>query len=440
VAKLREQQHQLAIAKSIYLAVLDSLGPKQLSNDSTKVQSEEKDTGGKTGGLEKRKRGSESVWSGKPASRHVKGITEAMCRPVPANAVANQLKGEAFYRLACVILHDPSVTEAEKVKTEVAIWFLRVSLKIDGTQRDAHFKLGLLLLRALEFQNAVSCFSAVTMISPDWAQAWNNLGVAQDRAGHQVEAVRSFREAMKINPTLYCALCNTSMISLRALLVQKQPDAVELKASIGDLTKVIENSSAGDSFRSLALSLRGLAYQLRDETKRGIRDVDLAVENYLDAIDSDANNLQGRVGIVCIYLQRMDVGAAYPHLDWLIKTNPRSDIVGDMLVWSRKVHLVFEEPVANFLECIHMNPRFRNLSLSSANVNIQPLKEQDDLLNTLLFEAKTTATSELHNRPHKDGPRMSAYHYVRMACLCLSDGNIKRSIALGKLTALNAYL
>ena len=84
-----------------------------------------------------------------------------------------------------------------------------------------------------------------------------------------------------------------------------------------------------------------------------------------------------------------------------------------------------------------MNPRFRNLSLSSANVNIEPLKKQDNLLSTLLLEAKATPTLELNNRPHKDGPRMSAYHYVRMACLCLSDGNIKRSIALGEFAVLS---
>ena len=83
--------------------------------------------------------------------------------------------------------------------------------------------------------------------------------------------------------------------------------------------------------------------------------------------------LQGRVGIVCIYLQRMDVGAAYPHLEALVKSNPRSDIVGSLLVWCRKIRLVFEEPVAMFLECVRMNPSFRTLSLSSANVTVGPL-------------------------------------------------------------------
>jgi tetratricopeptide (TPR) repeat protein len=322
VAKLREQQNQLATAKGIYLAVLDSLGPKHLVSDSTEGAQDLREAGRDTGTGDKRMRGAERVWTGKlvpPASRHVKGITESMCRPVPANAVANQLKGEAFFRLAVIILDDPTVKEAEKVKVEVAIWCLRVSLKIDGTQRDAHFKLGMLLLRVQEFSDAIACFGAVTKIAPGWAQAWNNLGVAQDRAGHSQEAVQSFKEAIKITPSLHCARCNTCMISLRALL-NRDPEPVELKEIIDDLTEVIESGAAGGgkSFphadtelqrdrqtgrkagtekergKSFAFGLRGLAYQLRNETKRGVRDADLAIQNYLDALDSDADNLQVR--------------------------------------------------------------------------------------------------------------------------------------------------
>ena len=323
VAKLREQQNQLATAKGIYLAVLESLGPKYLVSDSTKGSQDLREAGRDAATGDKRMRGPERVWTGKlvpPASRHVKGITESMCRPVPANAVANQLKGEAFFRLAVIILDDPTVKEAEKVKVEVAIWYLRVSLKIDGTQRDAHFKLGMLLLRVQEFPDAIACFGAVTKIAPGWAQAWNNLGVAQDRAGHSQEAVQSFKEALKIAPSLNCARCNTCMISLRALLY-RDPEPVEFKEIIDDLTKVIDSGAAGgdksfphadteiqrethtrtqtvtDKQRggmSFAFGLRGFAYQLRNETKRGIRDADLAIQNYLEALDSDADNLQVR--------------------------------------------------------------------------------------------------------------------------------------------------
>ena len=132
----------------------------------------------------------------------------------------------------------------------------------------------------------------------------------------------------------------------------------------------------------------------------------------------------------------MDVGAAYPHLEMLVKTNRRSDIVGNLLVWCRKIQLVFEEPVANVLDCMRMNPLFRTLSLSSVNVNVEPLQRWEELLSLLQFHTKKTSKVALDNASSKDGPRMSAYHCIRMACLCRADGDMKRSIALGELRLL----
>jgi len=446
VAQLREQQHQFALAKVTYSSVLEGLLPKH----SLAAKAAD-DWGGKHGNSQV---GRECIWTGKmvpPASRHVLGITEPMCRQVPGNHAINQLKSQVFHRLAVMMLEDPSITDSERAKMEVAVWYLRVSVKIDGSQKDAQFKLGGLLLRSDDLEDALRCFRTVTRVAPEFAEAWNNLGVAQDRLGAKDDACKSFQEAMRCKANFQSAICNLSIITLRHSVSSScMVDATELTKLIANLTESIQH---GQDFRGqgtaasqgLAHGLRGLAYQLRDASKRGVQDVRLAMEDYLNAIHCDARNMQGRVGIVCLYLQRQDLGAAYPHLEWLVTHHgARSPLVGDLLLWARKMRMVFEEPIADFLECLRMNPNFQALSLSRANVNIEALSIKEDVLKCIRSEAPAntrhldalaipspdTMQVDGGGAARKDGPHMSAYHYMQMACLSHDQGNFSRALAL----------
>ena len=410
VAKLREYQQQYSTAKAMYLTVLAGLVP--------------------TSSVQETRQGKENSENklAPPASRHVEGMTEAMCKPVPGNTVTNRMKGEVFYRLGIIILEDPSIADSERARLEIAVWYLRVSVKIDGSQKDSHFKLGMLLLRAEEFEEAATCFRAVTRIAPKSVESWNNLGVALDRAGQPDESMRAFREATALKPDFQSAICNLCIVTLRNEICTT-PDPVELSTVIRQLTEVIDSGDDAHPSRAFAYGLRGLAYQLRNSTKRGIRDADLAVENYVTAVDMDPRNLQGRVGIVCIYLDRQDLAAAYPHLEWLVTSHSRSDIVGELLVWSRKIRLVFEDPISMFLQCLHMNPSFWSLSLTGTNVCIAPLQNKQDLMDTIQFESMKQ--SDINPRTHrKEGSCMSVYHYTQMASLSLDEGNMQRCLAL----------
>jgi tetratricopeptide (TPR) repeat protein len=420
VAKLREYQQQYSTAKVMYLAVLAGLKPGQ-SAQETRQGRENSEKLAPAG------RGAETAFSA-PASRHVKGITEEMCKPVPGNTVANQIKGEVFYRLGIIMLEDPSIADSERARLEVAVWYLRVSVKIDASQKDSQFKLGMLLLRVEEFQHAATSFRAVTRIAPKSVEAWNNMGVALDRAGEPMESMQAFKEATALKPDFQSAICNLCVLTLRNELC-RLPDPVQLSTVIRQLTEVIDSGDDSHPWRAFAYGLRGLAYQLRNSTKRGVYDADLAVENYLTAIHMDSRNLQGRVGIVCIYLDRQDLGAACPHLEWLVKSHPRSDIVSELLVWSRKIRLVFEDPISMFLQCLHMNPCFLSLSLTGTNVCIAPLQNRKDMLDAMQFES--SKQSDINPRAHrKEGPCMSVYHYTQMACLSLDEGNMRHCLAL----------
>lgn len=438
VAKLREQQLQFAMARAMHMIVLQGLSAKQADHTAhaeTKHDKTSHPTSQNRPNTDKVKFvRPDDTWNGKmtpPTSSLVKGITEAMCRIVPGNVSMNQLKGEIFYRLAIMTLEDPSITDSENSKLEVAVWYLRISLRIDGNQKDTQFKLGTLLLRIDDFEDALTCFRSVTRLAPECAEAWNNMGVAADRAGQSDESVYAFGEAIRLKSDFQYAACNLCLIKLRAAL-SSPPNPTELTKLIGDLSKAIDNCDSAHPSQVLAYGLRGLAYQLRNSTKKGFKDVDLAIQDYLTAIDRDASNVQGRIGIICIYLNRQNLGDAYPYMEWLVASHPRSDIVGELLVWCRKVRLVFEEPISNFLECIRMNPNFRSLSLVSANVNIEPLKSKEETLNVLLYEARKASETDSNVNIHlcKDGPRMSAYHCLRMACLCEEEGDTKRGLAL----------
>ena len=411
VAKLREEQKQFGPARTMYLAVIKGLAPTY-SHDDNK--------GAMVGKMVP------------PASRHVSGITEAMCRPVPGNALKNQLMSEAFYRMAVIIMEDPNVLDSERAKLEVAVWYLRVSVKIDGNQKDSQFKLGLLLMKTGEFEDAVMCFRVVTRLEQSCAEGWNNLGVSLDKIGQQDEAVSSFREAMRCRAKFQPAVCNLCIIKLRDLLMDKVLDKTQVTKLIDDLTSASDVNDLSQPSQSLVYSLRGLAYQIRDGSKMGVRDIDLAFEDYFNAIEIDDKNFQSRVGVVCICLDRQDLGAAYPYLEWLVKFHAGSEIVGDLLSWARKIRLVFEMPISNFLECMRMNPSFRALSFSCANANSEPLKNTKELLDVLRFE--TTERRGLlrnHASPaHKDGQIMSAHHFVCMASLCMEAGDVQRSIPL----------
>ncbi len=65
-------------------------------------------------------------------------------------------------------------------------------------------------------EGSLHAFSVATRVSPGFARAWNNLGVALARAGRPREAVRAYRRAVRLQPGFAAPYANLGQLHLRS--------------------------------------------------------------------------------------------------------------------------------------------------------------------------------------------------------------------------------
>ena len=70
---------------------------------------------------------------------------------------------------------------------------------------DRHLNRGIALLEKQEVDAAIAEFKAAINVKPNFAAAFNAMGLALERKGEGLAAVESFRKATELDPTLYTA-------------------------------------------------------------------------------------------------------------------------------------------------------------------------------------------------------------------------------------------
>jgi tetratricopeptide (TPR) repeat protein len=120
---------------------------------------------------------------------------------------------------------------------------------IDDLEAVAHFhnNLGYILLEsgdeggiAAGWASAEHQFALATRVKPDFARAWNNLGVARARLGRRGDARDAYRRAIAIDATFASPRLNLGVLLLEAGEVEAAVEQLEAAARLDPLAPNVQ--------------------------------------------------------------------------------------------------------------------------------------------------------------------------------------------------------
>ncbi len=115
------------------------------------------------------------------------------------------------------------------------------------------------------WKDARGLFSLATQVQPDFARAWNNLGIAHGRLGSKEEAERTYRAALARDPRLSAAHLNLGNLHLAAGDLEAALISLEAAAQIDKRNPfvhylkgvaLLRSGALADAEKSLSRSLR----------------------------------------------------------------------------------------------------------------------------------------------------------------------------------------
>jgi tetratricopeptide (TPR) repeat protein len=113
--------------------------------------------------------------------------------------------------------------------------------------------------------DVLHAFSLATRIAPRFAKAWNNLGVAYNRAGRTAEATRAYRNAIRADPHLPAPHANLAQIYLR------QDRTVKAAVHFEKAVRLDTQNAHYRYFLGKALVLSGKLRNARDQLETAVR-------------------------------------------------------------------------------------------------------------------------------------------------------------------------
>ena len=87
-------------------------------------------------------------------------------------------------------------------ETEEAISHYKMAIKLSPDFAEAYYNLGIVLFNAKMTEEAIDRFKEAIRIQPDFALAHNNLGNALFQKGAIKEAISHYRETLRLKPGL----------------------------------------------------------------------------------------------------------------------------------------------------------------------------------------------------------------------------------------------
>ena len=102
--------------------------------------------------------------------------------------------GENDYRLANKHLEDGNFDEAIRIFNDVLAQF--------PDYKDAHLGKALTLMQMDDLENSRLSFDKAIELDDDFAQAYANRGILNDRTGNYEDAVKDYKKAIVLNPDL----------------------------------------------------------------------------------------------------------------------------------------------------------------------------------------------------------------------------------------------
>lgn len=195
--------------------------------------------------------------------------------------------------------------------SELSIWQDTV-VKCPQNPR-AHDCLGLALVRAGRFPEAVSHYQQALRIKHDYTEVHNNLGLVLAQSGKIHEAIEHYEQALRLKPD-YAEAHNNLAIALFELgkaqeamehfeqAVQIQPDFAEAYYNLGN-----------------ALARTG--------------QLESAIRKYQDAVRVNPQYMEAHYSMAVVLLQAGQTKDAIGHYDQILRINPNAASIQNNLAW-----------------------------------------------------------------------------------------------------------
>jgi tetratricopeptide (TPR) repeat protein len=142
-------------------------------------------------------------------------------------------------------------------------WAVYAYIESAPDRANSHYRQGMRLLGAGDFQGAAAQFTKAVAIVPEYAEAYLGRGKARQSAGDSNAALADFERAIAINPALEMAYTS------RGIIERSQGDS---QKALADFARSVDIHPTSDAYYQ-----RGLTYQTLDQPRRAVADYDAAI-------------------------------------------------------------------------------------------------------------------------------------------------------------------
>ena len=188
-------------------------------------------------------------------------------------------------------------------------------------------------------QRRLECFRRALLLSPNFAQAHCNLGVALNRLGNLAEATDCYRRALQLKPNYAVAQFNLGVVlekqgelevaaeSYRRAL-QLKPDFAEVHSNLGVVLEKQGELDAAAECHHRALHLRPDFAQAHSNLgavmeKQG--DLEAAAKCFRRALALQPSCVDGHIGLAVTLLRQGDFAEGWRQYEWRFKREGASE-------------------------------------------------------------------------------------------------------------------
>ena len=285
-------------------------------------------------------------------------------------------------------------------------------LKIKPDYAEAYNNMGVALNDKGDLEAAIDSYKQVLKIKPDYAEAYNNMGVALNDKGDLEAAIDSYKQALKIKPDYAEAYNNIGIVlkdqgdpeaaieSYKQVLKIK-PDYAEAYNNIGIILKDQGDLEAAiDSYKQ-AINIKpdyAEAYSNIGNVLKDQGDLEAAIDSYKQAININPDYAQAYYNLSLLHLLRGNLDEGFKYHEWRLKIKkPTAAPVRTNLIWdgeqslSGKHFVVYEEQgLGDIIQFCRYLPV---LEQKGANVTFKVKSNLHALLQTM--DSKTSLNTRL---------------------------------------------